>query len=302
MTDPVVQRRQRLTGIALICGTVLFFACLDTTAKYLNHYVDTVEVVWARYTGGFLLALIISNPVSRPALMATTRPWLQVGRSLLLLGSTLFNFLALRWLQLDQTTSIMFSTPFLVAIMSGPVLGEWVGWRRWCAIGVGFAGVLLVTRPGFGGISPAALLTVLSVICYAFYLITTRLLARTDSSETTLFYSNLVGVVLMSIIVPFIWSTPHDPLIIGLMVLSGALGSTGHYLLILAHRLAPPSVLAPFLYTQLIWVIALGFLVFGDLPNQWTLAGAAIVVASGLYLLHREHVLGRQTVTDSLIE
>lgn len=302
MTDPVVQRRQRLTGIALICGTVLFFACLDTTAKYLNHYVDTVEVVWARYTGGFLLALIISNPVSRPALMATTRPWLQIGRSLLLLGSTLFNFLALRWLQLDQTTSIMFSTPFLVAIMSGPVLGEWVGWRRWCAIGVGFAGVLLVTRPGFGGISPAALLTVLSVICYAFYLITTRLLARTNSSETTLFYSNLVGVVLMSIIVPFIWSTPHDPLIIGLMVLSGALGSTGHYLLILAHRLAPPSVLAPFLYTQLIWVIALGFLVFGDLPNQWTLAGAAIVVASGLYLLHREHVLGRQTVTDSLIE
>jgi drug/metabolite transporter (DMT)-like permease len=86
------------------------------------------------------------------------------------------------------------------------------------------------------------------------------------------------------------------------MVLSGALGSIGHYLLIIAHRLAPPSVLAPFLYTQLIWVIALGFMVFGDLPNQWTLAGAAVVVASGLYLLHREHVLGRQTVTDSLIE
>jgi drug/metabolite transporter (DMT)-like permease len=302
MTDPAVQRRQRLTGIALICGTVMFFACLDTTAKYLNHYVDTVEVVWARYTGGFLLALIISNPVSRPALMTTARPWLQIGRSLLLLGSTIFNFLALRWLQLDQTTSIMFSTPFLVAIMSGPVLGEWVGWRRWCAIGVGFAGVLLVARPGFGGISPAALLSVLSVICYAFYLISTRLLARTDSSETTLFYSNLVGVVMMSIIVPFIWSTPHDPLVIGLMVLSGALGSVGHYLLIIAHRLAPPAALAPFLYTQLIWVIALGFLVFGDLPNQWTLAGAAIVVASGLYLLHREHVLGRQTVTDSLIE
>jgi drug/metabolite transporter (DMT)-like permease len=286
----------------LICATVMFFACLDATAKYLNHYVDTMQVVWARYTGGFLLALIISNPVSRPALMKTSRPWLQIGRSLLLLGSTLCNFLALRWLQLDQTTAIMFSTPLLVAVLSGPMLGEWVGWRRWSAIGVGFAGVLLVTRPGYGGIHPAALLTVLSVICYGLYMITTRLLARTDSSDTTLFYSNMVGVVLMSLAVPFFWSTPHDPFIIALMVLSGALGSIGHYLLIKAHRLAPPSVLAPFLYTQLIWVIVLGFLVFGDLPNHWTVAGSAVVVASGLYLLHREHKVGRRTVTDSLIE
>jgi drug/metabolite transporter (DMT)-like permease len=302
LTSAAQQRRQRLTGIAFICGTVLFFACLDTTAKYLNHYMDTVQVVWARYTGGFLLALIMSNPISRPALMATSRPWMQIGRSMLLLGSTLFNFLALRWLQLDQTTAIMFSTPFLVAVLSGPLLGEWVGWRRWGAIGVGFLGVLLVTRPGYGGIHPAALLCVLSVICYGLYMISTRALARTDSSETTLFYSNMVGVVLMSVAIPFFWSTPHDPFIIGLMVVSGALGSIGHYLLIIAHRLAPPAALAPFLYTQLVWVIALGFLVFGDLPNHWTLAGAAVVVASGLYLLHRERKVGRGTVTDSLIE
>jgi drug/metabolite transporter (DMT)-like permease len=196
----------------------------------------------------------------------------------------------------------MFSTPFLVAVLSGPMLGEWVGWRRWSAIGVGFAGVLLVTRPGFGGIHPAALLCVLSVLCYGFYLISTRLLARSDSSDTTLFYSNIVGVVLMSAVVPFFWSTPHDPFIIGLMVLLGAFGSTGHYLLIIAHRLAPPSVLAPFLYTQLIWVVLLGYLVFANLPNQWTIAGSAVVVASGLYLLHREHKVGRRTVSDSLIE
>ncbi len=302
MNEAAQQRRQRLIGIALICATVMFFACLDTTAKYLNHYMDTVQVVWARYTGGFLLALIMSNPVSRPVLMATSRPWMQVGRSMLLLGSTLFNFLALRWLQLDQTTAIMFSTPFLVAVLSGPLLGEWVGWRRWCAILVGFLGVLLVTRPGYGGIHPAALLSVLSVICYGLYMIATRALARTDSSETTLFYSNLVGVVLMSLAIPFFWSTPHDLFLIGLMVMSGALGSVGHYLLIIAHRLAPPAVLAPFLYTQLIWVVALGFTVFGDWPNHWTLAGAAVVVASGLYLLHREHKVGRGSVAGSLLE
>jgi drug/metabolite transporter (DMT)-like permease len=303
LNDAAQQRRQRFIGLALICGTALCFACLDSTAKYLNHFVDTIMVVWARYTGAFILALVISNPVSRPGLMVSSRPWLQIGRSLLLLGSTVTNFLALIWLQLDQTTSIMFSTPFLVAVLSGPMLGEWVGWRRWIAILVGFAGVLLVTRPGAGGIHPAALLCVLGVLCYGFYMIATRLLARTDSSETTLFYSNMVGVVVMSLVVPFVWTTPHDPLIIGLMVLSGALGSIGHYLLIIAHRLAPPSVLAPFLYSQLVWVILLGYWVFGDLPNAWTLAGAAVVVASGLYLLHREHKVGRRTTTsDRMID
>jgi len=302
LIDTRLQRRQRLTGIALICATVVFFAGLDATAKYLNHSMPTVQVVWARYTGGFLLALVLSNPISRPSLMRTSRPWLQIGRSLLLLGSTAFNFLALRWLQLDQTTAIMFSTPFLVAVLSGPILGEWVGWRRWAAIIVGFAGVLLVTRPGFGGIDPAAALTVLSVICYAFYMIATRILARTDSNETTLFYSNLVGAALTSAVIPLFWSTPHDPLVIALMVLSGALGSVGHYLLIIAHRLAPPAVLAPFLYTQLVWAIALSFLVFGELPNRWTLSGMGVVVASGLYLLHRDRRVGRQTVSGSLVE
>ncbi|MBX6327576.1 MAG: DMT family transporter [Pseudolabrys sp.] len=302
MIDARLERRQRLTGIALICATVVFFAGLDTTAKYLNHSMSTVQVVWARYTGGFLLALVLSNPISRPALMRTSRPWLQIGRSLLLLGSTAFNFLALRWLQLDQTTAIMFSTPFLVAVLSGPLLGEWVGWRRWAAIIVGFAGVLLVTRPGFGGIHSAAALSALSVVCYGFYMIATRILARTDSNETTLFYSNLVGAVLMSALVPFFWSTPRDPRVIALMVLSGALGSIGHYLLIIAHRLAPPAVLAPFLYTQLVWAIAFSFLVFGELPNSWTLSGMAVVVASGLYLLHRDGRVGRQTVSGSLVE
>ena len=298
-----LQRRQRLTGIGLMCVTMVCFACLDSTAKYLNHFMDTLEVVWARYTGGLLLALVLSNPVSRPAIMKTKRPWLQIGRSILLLGSTLLNFFALRWLQLDQATSILFATPFLVALMSGPILGEWIGWRRWVAICVGFAGVIVVTRPGFGGISPAALLSVASLCCYAFYIISTRVLARTDSSETTLFYSNLFGAVVMTMVVPFVWTTPDRWLHVGLMLGMGALGSTGHYLLIIAHRVAPPVVLAPFMYTQLIWVIALGFLIFGDLPNHWTLAGAATVVASGLYLLHRERRVGKAvTATGATIE
>jgi drug/metabolite transporter (DMT)-like permease len=290
-TDAQKRRRQRLTGIALMCGAVASFAVLDAAAKYLTGYMDTLQVVWARYASAFVLTLIISNPISQPGLMRTSRPVLQIVRSALLLGSTLFNFLAFRYLQLDQALSILFSTPFLVAMLAGPFLGEWIGWRRWLAILVGFSGVLLVTRPGYGGIHWAALYSVASALCYAVYIIATRVLSRTDSSETTLFYSNLVGVFAMLPVLPFVWTTPDSWFPIVLMAVFGAFGSFGHYLLIVGHRLAPASILAPFMYTQLVWATMLGFLIFGDVPNNWTLAGAAIVVASGLYLLYRERVV-----------
>jgi drug/metabolite transporter (DMT)-like permease len=284
-------RRQRLIGIALMCGAVASFSVLDATAKYLNGHMDTLQVVWARYVSGFLLTLLISNPLSRPGLLRTRRPVLQLARSTLLLGSTLFNFLSFRYLQLDQALSIMFSTPFLVAILAGPFLGEWIGWRRWLAILVGFAGVLLVTRPGHGGIHWAALYSVVSAVCYGLYIIATRVLSRSDPTETTLFYSNLVGALAMMPVLPFVWSTPDSWFLIGLMAGFGAFGSFGHYLLIAGHRLAPASILAPFMYTQLVWAIMFGFVVFGDRPNNWTLAGASIVIASGLYLLYRERAV-----------
>jgi drug/metabolite transporter (DMT)-like permease len=281
LTDPVVLRRQRLTGIALMCGAVAMFSCLDTTGKYLLGYMDPLQVVWARYFGAFLLALVFLNPMTRPGMLVTRRPFLQVGRSALLLFSTMLNFFALRFLQLDEALAILFSTPFLVAVLCGPLLGEWVGWRRWTAIGVGFFGVLLVTRPGFGGIHPAALLSVGSAICYAFYVISTRVLSRHDSSETTLFYSNLVGAVAMLPVIPFVWTAPANALVVALMVLIGALGSGGHFLLIMGHRLAPASALAPFIYTQMVWTTALGFLVFGDVPHRWTIVGGLIARKMG---------------------
>lgn len=286
------QVRARLTGIGLMCGAVLSFACLDAIAKYLNGYMDTLQVVWARYTGAFILTLFIFNPVSRPGLVRTKRPVLQLVRSAMLLGSTVTNFLAFRYLQLDQALSILFSTPFMVAILAGPILGEWIGWRRWVAILVGFAGVLLVTRPGVGGVHWAALYSVASAMFYSLYIVATRVLSRSDSSDTTLFYSNFVGAAAMLPVLPFVWTTPDSPFIIFLMVVFGAFGSFGHYLLIVAHRLAPASVLAPFMYTQLVWAVGFGYVVFGDIPNRWTPAGAAVVVASGLYLLHRERVRG----------
>jgi drug/metabolite transporter (DMT)-like permease len=288
MQNVHLERRQRLTGIALMCGTVALFAGLDAVAKYLSAQMPTSQIVAARYITAFLLALVLINPISHPRLMVTRRPVLQIIRSMLMLGTTVFNFIAVRYLQLDQTLSIMFSAPFFVALLAGPILGEKLSWQRWAAICVGFAGVLLVTRPGLGGIHPAALLMVGAALCYAVYGIMTRALARSDSNETTLFYTNLVGVICMLPILPFVWTAPQDALSWVLMLVMGLTGSLGHYFLIVAHRLAPASVLSPFIYTEMIWMIALGYLVFNDVPNEWTLAGASVVIASGLYLISLE--------------
>jgi drug/metabolite transporter (DMT)-like permease len=282
------QMRARLTGIGLMCAAVLSLACLDVTAKYLNGYMDTLQVVWARYLGAFLIGCLLVNPLLKPELLRTARPWLQLGRSALLLFSTVLNIYALRYLQLDETLSILFATPLLVAALSIPILGESIGPRRWAAIIVGFLGIMIITRPGFGNMHPAALLTVLGTVCYAVYSISTRILSATDSSGTTLFYSSLFGAVVMTAILPFVWSWPVGPLQIAVMVIMGTCGALGHYLLILAHRLAPASILAPFIYTQIVWMVLSGYLVFGDLPTHWTLIGGAVVIASGLYLLYRE--------------
>ncbi len=278
-------------GIVLMCGAVGTFACLDTTAKYLGRHIDVMQVVWARYTCALLLAFVVANPITRPALLVTARPVLQVGRATVLLGSTMFNFFALKYLRLDQVLAITFSTPFFVAALSGPVLGEWVGARRWAAIGVGFIGILVVTRPGVGSAHPAMILALLATMSYAIYFLATRLLTRTDSNETTLFYTNVVGAAVMLPVVPFFWK-PVDAFEVLLLVMTGALASIGHYMLIAAHRHAPASLLSSFLYTQLVWVIILGYTVFGDVPDRYTLLGAAIVIGSGLYIFHRERVRG----------
>ncbi|HZP69754.1 MAG TPA: DMT family transporter [Pseudolabrys sp.] len=295
-------RRQRLIGIALMCGAVGLFAFLDTLAKYLNTQMDTLEVVWARYTSAFMLTLIVSNPFTHSGLLRTRSPKLQITRSFLLIGSTLFNFLALRWLQLDEALSIIFTFPFIVAMISGPILGEWVGWRRWSAIGFGFAGVLLITRPGFGGMHPAALISLAATICYGFYAVITRIVSRVDSNQTSLFYANFIGALVMLPVIPFVWRPPADWTIALMLMMTGVLGSTGHYFLIAGHRLAPASVLSPYVYTQLIWVVILGYFVFGQVPNHWTIAGATMVIASGLYLLYRERKLGKSTTSEAAVE
>lgn len=292
-SDAAKAQKMRLVGIGLMLCTVACFACIDASAKYLGRHLDVIEVVWTRYASALVLALLVFNPINRPSLLRTTRPGLQIGRSALLLSTTVLNFLALKYLQLDQALAISFSMPLMVAALAGPMLGEWIGPRRWAAIVVGLLGVILVLQPGFGSVHPAALLSILSAACGAFYAIATRVLSRFDPDETTLFYSNLLGVLMTTPLVPFVWTTPDSPLLVVLMIAIGGFGSLGHFLMIVAHRHTPASILSPFSYSQLLWASLFGFFVFGDVPNEWTLIGAAVVIASGLYLLHRERVRAR---------
>ncbi len=280
--------RDRLVGIGLMCAALLLFSLLDASAKYGVRTMPTLQLVWARYAGNVLIVLFFINGWTRPGVMRSKRLPLQLARSLLLFSSTLLNFIALRWLQLAETASIIFSTPLIVALLAGPILGEVIGMRRIGAICVGFIGVLVITRPGLGSMHPAALFSVAGVFCYAMYSITTRKLASIDAPETTMVYSGLTGVVLLTPALPFFWQTPTMAAEWAVLGLLGAFGAFGHYMLILAHQRAPAAVLSPFIYTQIVWMTVLGYSLFGDIPDFWTIVGASIVVASGLYLIAQE--------------
>ncbi len=285
-----------MIAIALMCGALLCFSGLDTSAKWLGQSLHPMQVVWARYLCSVMIVSAFINPWSTPGVLVTRRPGLQFVRSVLLLLSTGLNFIALQYLQLVETISILFATPLLVALLAGPWLGEWIGPRRLVAVFIGFLGVLIVLRPGLGGLHPAAFLCVAGCFCYAAYNLLTRQLAGVDSSETTMFYSGMAGAIIMCLIVPFFWVTPagwQQGVLMGLM---GTFAAVGHWMLIKAHRLAPASILSPFIYSQIVWMVLLGWLVFGQLPDRWTFIGSGVVIASGLYLIYRERVRGVENV------
>jgi drug/metabolite transporter (DMT)-like permease len=288
------RQRGRLIGIVLMCLALFCFSGLDATAKWVNRSVDPLVTVWARYVSAAGLTFIFINPWTKPGAVATRRLPLQLARSFLLFLSTICNFVALQYLQLVEALSIVFSTPLIVALLAGPILGERIGMQRLIAVCVGFVGVLVVARPGLGTMHPAALLSLTGAVAYAFYGITTRMLASTDSSATTIIYSSLAGIVLMTPLLPWVWTTPSSPLTWALLMMTGFFGAVGHWLLVLAYARAPAVILSPFIYSQIVWMLALGYIVFGDWPDPWTFAGAGIVIASGLYLLYREQVKSRE--------
>lgn len=282
----------RLRAIGLYCLALIFFTVLDTAAKFASAYLPAIEIAWVRFLVHTLFVVIVLRPWRDLSRYRTRRPGAQVARSVCLFLSTVFNFLALRDLQLAETTSINFASAFTVAALAGPVLGEWVGPRRWAAIVVGFLGVLIVTGPGTAAFNPAVLFSLASMLSYSGYILLTRRLAGTESPVSLLLYSGLVPTLMLAPVALPVFQWPPTPLVAVALVTTGVCGALGHWLLIHAHRLAPASVLAPYSYSQLVWMIAAGYLFFADVPSRTTLIGAAVIVASGLYILYRERVRG----------
>lgn len=276
--------RSDLPAIALALATYGCFSALDASAKYLGAAYPVAMIIWVRYVGhllavGATLSLRHGSGIWRPP-----SPGLQWIRSGLLLASTGCNFVAIQHLQLAQSVSIMFAAPLLVCALSGPMLGETVGLRRWIAVVVGLCGVLVIVRPGGDGLHWAMLVSLASALATALYQITTRRLAATDPAASTQVFTALAGALALTPMVPWSWTTPawiDLPVFIGL----GVFGGVGHWVMVMAHQRAPAAVLAPFAYSQILWMVGLGWLVFGDLPDAPTLTGGAIVAASGLYLV-----------------
>ncbi len=282
----VTARDIRIGIVLMLCGTALF-GCGESVVKLLTRHYDTMQIAWGRYVFHAVVFLAIFARTGIVAQMRTARPWLQFSRSAILLLGTILYFSALRYLALADAVAINFFAPLLVTAFSIPILGEQVGIRRWIAILVGFAGVMVIIRPGLGVMHWAAILPLGTAVCYALYQVLTRIAGRTDHARTSLFWSAAVGTVVMSVIVPFDWTAP-DALGWVMMAATGCVFGLGHYLLIKGLERAPASVLAPFIYSQLIWAVTLGFLVFGDFPDGFSILGALIVTGSGLYVWHRE--------------
>lgn len=284
-------RAQRMAAIALMCLAVFSFSLLDANVKWLAATFATVQIVFMRFVVHWLLACLMVPPTRWPELWRTKRLGLQLLRAALLVTTTTFNFLAVRYLQLSETVSILFAGPLLIALLAGPILGEWVGPRRLIAIFVGFCGVLVVMRPGLGGLPWQVIYSVGAVVTYALLSIVTRIIAPTENPHTAHFYTGLLGSAVFLPLAWQSWVTPPDMITAVFLCTTGLFGILGHQFMLAGHARAPAPVLAPFTYTGLLWMTVFGFLLFGDIPTLWTILGAGIVIASGLYLLFRERGL-----------
>jgi drug/metabolite transporter (DMT)-like permease len=287
---PAPARADRpLRGIALILVSTVFLGTSDVTSKYLSATLPSIEIAWIRFLVFALIMLPAMLPGSSLFALRTGRPGLQVMRGVALLGSSLLFISGLRFLPIAEASATSFISPLFVTALSIFLLGENVGLRRWLATAVGLLGVLIILRPGSGAFHPAALFPVVSALAWACTLVMTRMLSGREAVITTMTWSSIVGFVILSALVPTVWVAPswHD-ILFGVLI--GVASTAGQWIVVLAFRYADASVLAPFSYTQLLWVSTLGFIIFGEVPDIWTVAGAVFIVASGLYTAHRERL------------
>ena len=283
--------RNRLVGIGLISAAFLMFTLLDGSAKWLVRSLPVFMVVWIRFVMHVLFATAVLLPVRGRALVRTRHLRWHLARALMFILMTGMNFWALQYLQLTVTASIFFAVPIIIALVSSRLLGEKLDRGRWIAIIAGFAGVLAVVRPWGADFHPAVLLAIANAVLYALFNLSTRHLAAYDPPETIQYLPALGAAIGLAPLAIASWQWPQGWLQWTVACMLGVLGGVGHHLLALAHRYAPASVTAPFLYQQIFYMAAFGYVVCGDVPKPSVWVGATIVIASGLYLFARERRL-----------
>jgi len=280
-------------GILWMLFAMLLFVSMDAIAKHLMQSYPTQQVMWARFIGHLgALALFLGPRLPRYA--KANRIGLQLIRAALLTATTFCFFTALRTIPLANNSAIMFLAPILVTILAWPLLGERVGPRRWAGVLIGFAGAMIIVRPGAGVMEVGALFALAAAFFFAFYQIATRVLSRHDHPLTTILYTPVIGAIVTSGVVWIDWQTPG--IVDGvLMAVVGMLGGIGHFAMIKAFQNADAPTITPFGYTSLIWATLFGLALFGDFPDLYTILGALLICGSGLYIFHREQVRARQS-------
>ncbi len=276
-------------GILLMIGATIVFALQDGISRHLAGTYNTYMVVMVRYWffAAFVVFLAVRAPGGIKGVARTSQLGLQIFRGVLLVAEICVAVYGFTLLGLVESQAVFICYPLLVAALSGPVLGESVGWRRWAAIGVGLIGVLIILQPGVGVFDPAALIPFASALMFAVYGLVTRYAARRDSTATSFFWTGIAGMVFMTAIGIWFWEpmSQGDWLWMALLCVSGV---SGHWLLIKCYEVAEASAVQPFAYFHLIWAAILGVSIFGEVIRLNVASGAAIIIAAGLFTLWRE--------------
>ena len=289
-----VNTERVLAGVLFMCIASTVFPLLNIAVQYLTAEYSVIQLVWARYVGHLAYILAVLIPTRGLRFVRTNRPKIQLLRSALLVTGTFLYFTALVYIPVVTAAAVNFTTPLMIVALSIPILGERVGFRRWSAVALGFVGAVIIIRPGLEGAHWAAFLVLGCAACNAFYQILTRSLAGHDSAETSIFYTALVPSALVTLLLPFDARMPGSGLDWFLFSTLGLIGGLGHYFVIKAYENAEASIISPLSYVQLIGATVLGYIVFADFPDGWTWLGAAIIVASGIYIMRRETIRRRE--------
>jgi drug/metabolite transporter (DMT)-like permease len=270
----------------------LLLPAINACAKHLSGY-SVLQIGWARYAGHFVFMLIVFAPANGLAMLRSSALPLQLVRSGLHCASALLMFSALAMVALTTATAINFSAPLIVTALAPLMLGERIGWHRMAAVCVGFAGALIVVRPGYTDTGLATALLLINAVISALIQILSRKLAGRDRAITSNTYMVVIGFAVLTLPLPFVWRTPLLAIDIFTFVAMGIFGGLGHYFLVSAFEQAPATFVSPFNYLQLIGAGVLGYVIFGQLPDIWTWVGAAIIAGSGIFVLLRERRAAR---------